>query len=151
MCYLCSYIQVGIRHLFLVHFHQILSTLYTAVIGLLLKIKIHSSCEVEDFVETHLCELCVILRSRVLLGVVSSLRTQVGDSPWNYSECSLYQGQQGDVNQSVRRNYKTRFRGDKNLTAVEGNASVYHVYPVPRITGEGRAAFLRGGGGGAGG
>ena len=28
--------------------------------------KIHSSCEVEDFVETHLCKLCVILRSRVL-------------------------------------------------------------------------------------
>ena len=23
--------------------------------------KIHSSCEIEDFVETHLCKLCVIL------------------------------------------------------------------------------------------
>ena len=26
------------------------------------KIIIHSSCEIEDFVETHLCKLCVILR-----------------------------------------------------------------------------------------
>ena len=29
--------------------------------------KIHSSsCEIEDFVETHLCKMCVILRSRAL-------------------------------------------------------------------------------------
>ena len=33
---------------------------------IIIKIKIHSSCEIEDFVETHLCKLCVILRSRVL-------------------------------------------------------------------------------------
>ena len=26
----------------------------------IIKIKIHSSCEIEDFVETHLCKLCVI-------------------------------------------------------------------------------------------
>ena len=32
----------------------------------IMKIKIHSSCEIEYFVETHLCKLCVILRSRVL-------------------------------------------------------------------------------------
>ena len=32
----------------------------------IIKIKIHSSCEIEDVVETHPCELCVILRSRVL-------------------------------------------------------------------------------------
>ena len=37
--------------------------------------KMHSSCEIEDFVETHLCKLCVILRSRVLrVSCVSSLR-----------------------------------------------------------------------------
>ena len=30
------------------------------------KIKVHASCEIEYFVETHLCKLCVILRSRVL-------------------------------------------------------------------------------------
>ena len=31
----------------------------------IIKIKIHSSCDIEDFVETHICKLCVILRSRV--------------------------------------------------------------------------------------
>ena len=31
----------------------------------IIKIKIHFSCVIEDFVETHLCKLCVILRSRV--------------------------------------------------------------------------------------
>ena len=38
------------------------------------KILVHSSCEIEDFVETHLCKLSVILRSRVCTGCVSSLR-----------------------------------------------------------------------------
>ena len=32
------------------------------------KIKVRSSYDIEDFVETHICKLCVILRSRVLLG-----------------------------------------------------------------------------------
>ena len=49
--------------------------------------------------------------------------------------CSLYQGQQGDVDLSVRGNYKTSFCGGQNMTAVEGNASVYQVYAVSRITG----------------
>ena len=31
----------------------------------IVQIKIHSSCEIEYFVETHICKLCVILRSRV--------------------------------------------------------------------------------------
>ena len=55
----------------------------------------------------------------------------------------MYQGQQGDVNQSVRGNYKTRVWGGQNLTAVERNSSVYQVYPVSRITGEGGAEVLR--------
>ena len=33
------------------------------------KKKVHSCGEIEDFVETHIFELCVILRSRVSLGV----------------------------------------------------------------------------------
>ena len=47
-------------------------TIHTDTVGLrasdldIIKIKIHSSCcEIEDFVETHLCKLCVILPSRV--------------------------------------------------------------------------------------
>ena len=31
----------------------------------IIKIQLHSSCEIEDFVETHLCKLSVILRSRI--------------------------------------------------------------------------------------
>ena len=47
-------------------------------------------------------------------------------------QCSN-QGQQGDVRQSVRGNCKTCSWGRQNLTAVEGNASVYQVNPVSRI------------------
>ena len=41
-------------------------------------------------------------------------------------QCSC-QGQQGDFSQSVRGNFKTRFWGGQNLTAVEGNVSFYQV------------------------
>ena len=71
------------------------------------KIKIHSSCEIEDFVETHLCKLCVILRSRVLQ-LVCVLIQDIGRRLPLQLQCS-YQGQQGDVSQSVRGNCKTRF------------------------------------------
>ena len=60
-------------------------------------------------------------------------------------QCS-YQGQQGDVSQSVRGNCNTRLGGQNLTTAVEGNASAYQVYSVSRITGEGRADFLGRGG-----
>ena len=43
-------------------------------------------------------------------------------------------------------NIKPVSEGDKNLTAVEENASVYHVYPVSRTTGEEMAECSEGGG-----
>ena len=43
-----------------------LTCLYRVTMLVIIKIKIHSSCEIEYFVETRLCKLCVILRSRVL-------------------------------------------------------------------------------------
>ena len=49
------------------------------------KKKIHSSCEIEYFVESHVGKMCVILRSRVLWVVCPHLRISVGDSPCNYS------------------------------------------------------------------
>ena len=93
--------------------------------------KIHSSCEIEDFVETHLCKLCAILRSRVLPVVCPHVKDIGRRLPLQLHRS--YQGQQGDVSQSVRGNYKTRFWGGQNLTVVEGNASVYQVNPVSRI------------------
>ena len=70
----------------------------------ILKIKIHSSCEIEYFVETHLCKLCVILRSRVLRVVYIGRRLPLQLQQF------CYQGQQGDVWQSVRgKHYKTLF------------------------------------------
>ena len=43
----------------------------------------------------------------------------------------------------MRGNYITRFRGGKNLTALEGNASVSQVNALSRLSGEGMAAFSR--------
>ena len=39
-----------------------MKTIIHCAVRSIIKIKIHSSCEIEDFVETHLCKLCVILR-----------------------------------------------------------------------------------------
>ena len=44
-----------------VHFRYVHGLYVTGI-----NIKIHSSCEIEFFVESRLCKLCVILRSRVL-------------------------------------------------------------------------------------
>ena len=72
----------------------------------IIKIEIHSSCEAEYFVETNLCKLCVILRSRVLR-VVCPMK-DIGRRLPLQLQCS-YQGQQRDVSRSVRGNYKTCF------------------------------------------
>ena len=69
-----------------------------------MKIKIHSNCEIEDFADTYLCKLCVILRSRIFLGVCVLMKDIGRRLPLELQQCSLYQGQQGDVNQSVRGN-----------------------------------------------
>ena len=75
------------------------------------------------------CELCVVIRD---IGRRLPLQLQ----------CS-YQGEQGVFNQSVRANYKPRFWGRQNLTAVEGNVSFYQVNPVSGITGEGGGGALQ--------
>ena len=58
-------------------------------------------------------------------------------------QCSLYQGQQGDVTvlNLCAEAMKPVFE-EQNLTAVEGML-FYHVYPVNRITGEGICGFGR--------
>ena len=56
----------------------------------IIKKNIHSSCDIEAFVETHLCKLCAIRRSRVLLGVFPhqvfffhTFTFQLLDKPWS--------------------------------------------------------------------
>ena len=82
--------------------------------------------------------MCVILRSCVY-GLCVLIK-DIGRRLSVELQCS-YQGQQGDVSLCAE-TIKPVFEGDKNLTAVEGNASVYQSNPVSRITGEGRAEFL---------
>ena len=69
--------------------------------------KIHSSCEIEDFVETHLCKLCVIHSDRAHFELCVLIK-DIGRRLPLQLQCS-YQGQQGDFSQSVRGKYKTRF------------------------------------------
>ena len=69
--------------------------------------KIHSSCEIEDFVETHICKLCVILSDRAYYGLCVLIK-DIGRRLPLQLQCT-YQGQQGDVRQSVRGNHETRF------------------------------------------
>ena len=63
-------------------------------------------CEIEYFVETHLRKLCVILRSRAYYGLCVLIKDRGRRLPLKL-QCR-YHGQQGDVKQSLRRNYKSR-------------------------------------------
>ena len=51
--------------------------------------KIHSSCEIENFVETHLCKLCVILRSRALC-TRYRLEAKYLGTPYKYTTAPLH-------------------------------------------------------------
>ena len=85
------------------------------------------------FVETHLRKLCVILRSRVLLGCV--LIEDMGRRlPLELQQRSLYQGQQGDVSLCAE-TIKSVFEGDKtnicgrkciSLSSVSCKLYIYH-------------------------
>ena len=56
----------------------------------IIKIKIHASCcEIEDFVETHGCNLCVILRSRVLYYGIMHVVAEAG----SVRACQLLRGE----------------------------------------------------------
>ena len=77
---------------------------------ILKKIKIHSSCEIEYFVETHLCKLCEY-SDRAYYGLCVLIK-DIGRRLPLELQCS-YQGQQGDVRQSVRGNCKPVSEGDK--------------------------------------
>ena len=97
------------------------------VLVYIIKIKIHSSCEIE-YLSKLIFASCVWYSVRAYYGLWVLIK-DIGRRLPLQLQCS-YQGQQGDVRQSVRGNYQTRFWGGQNLTAVEGNASVYQVNPV---------------------
>ena len=61
----------------------------------------------EDFVETHIRNLCDTPIARITGCCV--LIKDIGRRLPLELQCSLYHGQQGDVNLSVRGNYKPRF------------------------------------------
>ena len=73
----------------------------------------HSRFAIEDFVETYLYKLCVILRSRVLLLCVSLVVVRIQRLA-TLLRTSLHRGQQGEAIQFVHGNCKkTVFSGDK--------------------------------------
>ena len=61
-----GYVLQDVFNFFQLIFYYHRETSFSVYLWFIIKIKLHSSCEIEYFVETHLCKLCVILRSRVL-------------------------------------------------------------------------------------
>ena len=91
------------------------------------------SCEMEDLAEPHVSRLCVFITSRLIL--------RVCPHHWYRSATplgtSLYQGEQGDVDQYVHGKYTTRW-GGQTLAAVKCTRYMYALYVVE---------YRRGGGG----
>ena len=79
------------------------------------------SCEIKDFVEPHICKLCAILRSPVLL----SLCPCYGYRSAPFLSTSLDQGQHSDVNQSVHGKHSTCVEVKQTSTAVECTCILY--------------------------
>ena len=81
------------------------------------KIRIHSVCEIEDLVETHLCKTCVILRSRVLR-VVCPHSGYIGQRlPLELLVPCTRINRAMSI--SMHGNYTSRFGGGQNPTAVD--------------------------------
>ena len=110
-------------------------------------------CEIEDWQTSSklIFASCVWYSDRAYYWACVLIEDIGRRLPLELQQCSLYQGQQGDVSQSVRGNHKTRFWRGQNLTAVEGKAPVYQVYPASRTTDEGQAEIFEVWGPGAGG
>ena len=103
----------------------------------IMKIKIRTPAVRSNILSNLIFASCVWYSDRAYYGLCVLNKDRGRRLPLQL-QCS-YHGQQGDVRQSVRGNYKTRFWGGQNLTSVEGNASVYQVNPVSQMTIEGRA------------
>ena len=84
----------------------------------------HSSCEIEDFRRnSYLGAVCHSPIARITLCVLTKY---ISRRLTLELQRSLYQGQQGDVNQSVSAETvkPVCFRGGKNLTAVRGRKCI---------------------------
>ena len=86
------------------------------------KTAIHSSCETEDFVEAHVCE--VWYSDRAYYGVFVLNRDIVRRRDPLELQCSFHQGQQGDATQPVR----GRFNAYIIAEAIHASAETNYKY-----------------------